>query len=367
MNHVKAVVTDGLGDFRTENVDIGQPNVKEVLVKVQAALVTLQDWKMLRSEQGMIMGYEGLGQIVKVGPEVDRLRAGDQVIFHRQPACGKCKACHGGRPIACENYSFLGYTKGRKCKAHPASAKLDGEPIDKMYNIGAFSEMTIVRKECIHQVEGDVVLEHGALWYSWLKANALIRKIQKEVGQGDLLILGANRMANLIIQVAKIHGFKKIMVVDQSSERLSIAQQSGATHLFQPYDHDKELVQLDNKVLKETKKQGSNVCIVCEQNVGYFEAALRMLSVDGLILNLHPWTESTLLDSAVSLANKSIQCQSIIPVDWHKDVMEVTSCWQQNKLRTAHLSIMKYDLESIGQAYSNMLTGKALVNWIDFS
>src|SRR5687768_13386809 len=53
----------------------------------------LLDGYMPTMESGDILGHEFMGEIVEVGPAVERLRPGDRVVIPFAIACGRCFFC----------------------------------------------------------------------------------------------------------------------------------------------------------------------------------------------------------------------------------------------------------------------------------
>ena len=50
---------------------------------------------------GFVLGHEYAGEVVAVGPDVERLRVGDHVTSLAIPACGRCPQCLQGDPQWC--------------------------------------------------------------------------------------------------------------------------------------------------------------------------------------------------------------------------------------------------------------------------
>ena len=55
----------------------------------------------LQMPPGFVLGHEYAGEVVAVGPDVERLRVGDHVTSLAIPACGRCPQCLQGDPQWC--------------------------------------------------------------------------------------------------------------------------------------------------------------------------------------------------------------------------------------------------------------------------
>src|SRR5205823_13938983 len=51
-----------------------------------------------------VLGHEGAGEVVEVGPGVTSLREGDHVVVCWSRQCGICKDCVTGRPQLCMRF-----------------------------------------------------------------------------------------------------------------------------------------------------------------------------------------------------------------------------------------------------------------------
>ncbi len=90
-----------------EEVDLAGPRFGEVLVEVKATGICHTD-EFTRSgadPEGIfpaILGHEGAGIVVDVGPGVQSLRKGDHVIPLYTPECRQCEYCVSGKTNLCQ-------------------------------------------------------------------------------------------------------------------------------------------------------------------------------------------------------------------------------------------------------------------------
>ena len=81
-----------------EEIDLTGPKSGEVLVEINATGICHTDYYTLSGAdpEGLfpaILGHEGAGVVVDVGPNVKSLRKGDHVIPLYTPECRECKFC----------------------------------------------------------------------------------------------------------------------------------------------------------------------------------------------------------------------------------------------------------------------------------
>jgi len=54
------------------------------------------------------VGHEGAGEVVEVGPAVERVKPGDRIAIEPAMPCYACDQCLSGRPHTCRHLKFLG-------------------------------------------------------------------------------------------------------------------------------------------------------------------------------------------------------------------------------------------------------------------
>ena len=103
---MKAVVVNELNDFGVTSVDLDPPKVGEVLVKMKATGICHSDLSIangtIPSPLPVVLGHEGSGTVVEVGPGTSEYKVGDRVMLPFVSSCGKCGRCKAGHPTLCE-------------------------------------------------------------------------------------------------------------------------------------------------------------------------------------------------------------------------------------------------------------------------
>ena len=98
---------EGPAGFRLSEVptpELRAPD--EVRIRVEACGICHRDITYARGTFGggrlpTVMGHEGAGVVVEVGPDVRDLGPGDRVLHLQFPYCGTCEVCRAGRPQLC--------------------------------------------------------------------------------------------------------------------------------------------------------------------------------------------------------------------------------------------------------------------------
>jgi threonine dehydrogenase-like Zn-dependent dehydrogenase len=83
-------------------------NARDAIVKITSTAICgsdlhLYDGYVPTMRKGDVLGHEFMGEVVEVGPAVDRLRIGDRVVVPFPIACGACYNCERDLFSVCEN------------------------------------------------------------------------------------------------------------------------------------------------------------------------------------------------------------------------------------------------------------------------
>jgi len=106
---MKANCWYGKQDVRV--VDVPDPkilNKRDAIVKITSTAICGSDLHLYNSfiptmEKGDILGHEFMGEVVEVGSEVKKLKAGDRVVVGFPISCGACFFCQREMFSLCEN------------------------------------------------------------------------------------------------------------------------------------------------------------------------------------------------------------------------------------------------------------------------
>ncbi|HEX9857280.1 MAG TPA: alcohol dehydrogenase catalytic domain-containing protein, partial [Paracoccaceae bacterium] len=127
------------------DVNLEGPKFGEVLVEIKATGICHTDEFTLSGAdpEGLfpaILGHEGAGVVVDVGPGVTTLKKGDHVIPLYTPECRQCKSCLSRKTNLC---TAIRATQGKGVMPDGTSRfSLDGKPILHYMGCSTFSNFT---------------------------------------------------------------------------------------------------------------------------------------------------------------------------------------------------------------------------------
>src|SRR5689334_14697403 len=147
-----------------EELELEPPRVGEVLVRMTASGVC---HSCLHAADGswqgvpvpIVLGDEGAGVVVEVGPGVDGLQRGDHVILSWAPTCGRCHYCVIGRPNLCERRQ-----PGRGVLPDGTTRmSLRGRAVYHYGHVATYASSTVVHESCAIKIDPSVPLDRAAL------------------------------------------------------------------------------------------------------------------------------------------------------------------------------------------------------------
>ena len=106
MPRIKAAVCTEFGaPLSIEELDLRAPLAGEIEVTLEAVAICHSDISYAEGAWSgplpAVYGHEAAGKISAVGPGVNNLRVGDDVVVTLILACGTCPTCASGKPTLC--------------------------------------------------------------------------------------------------------------------------------------------------------------------------------------------------------------------------------------------------------------------------
>ncbi|EET46814.1 alcohol dehydrogenase catalytic domain-containing protein [Thalassobium sp. R2A62] len=191
-------------------VSTPQPKDDEALVRIEASGLCFTDVHIWKGEHAppilpLIMGHEGVGRVVALGPNAKRLKIGDRVgIGYLYSACGHCRDCLTGGENYCPDFDATGFSTQ-----------------------GCFAEYVCLRDQWANIIpDGIDPVEAAPLMCAGAAAFASIKKTELQAGD-TVAIFGMGGLGQYAVQIAKLMGLR-VIAVDISADKLATAKQLGA-------------------------------------------------------------------------------------------------------------------------------------------
>src|ERR1700738_885231 len=227
-------------------VTLDGPKAGEVLVELKATGICHTD-EFTRSgadPEGLfpaILGHEGAGVVVDVGPGVTTLKKGDHVIPLYTPECRQCKSCLSRKTNLC---TAIRATQGKGVMPDGTSRFSIGK--DKVHHYmgcSTFSEFTVLPEIAVAKIREDAPYEKVCYIGCGVTTGiGAVNKTAKGTAAPNCLVFGLGGIGLNVIQGARLVGANKIVGVDVNPKRKAMAEKFGMTHFVNPKEVKGDLV-----------------------------------------------------------------------------------------------------------------------------
>src|SRR6476659_7870088 len=222
--------------IETGNLD--GPRAGEVLVEIKATGICHTD-EFTRSgadPEGLfpaILGHEGAGIVVAVGPGVASLKKGDHVIPLYTPECRQCKSCLSGKTNLC---TAIRATQGKGLMPDGTSRfSLGGKQVYHYMGCSTSSNYTVLPEIALAKIREDAPFDKVCYIGCGVTTGigAVINTAKVEPG-ANVVVFGLGGIGLNVVQGARMVGAGMIVGVDLNPAREALGRKFGMTHFVNP-------------------------------------------------------------------------------------------------------------------------------------
>lgn len=228
-------------------VNLDGPREGEVLVEIKATGICHTDEFTLSGAdpEGLfpaILGHEGAGVVVDIGPGVTTLKKGDHVIPLYTPECRTCEYCLNPKTNLCQS---IRSTQGAGLMPDGTSrfSTLDGDPILHYMGCSTFANHTVVPEIALAKVRSDAPFDKICYIGCGVTTGigAVINTAKVEIGS-TAIVFGLGGIGLNVIQGLRLAGADQIVGVDINPNKIEMATRFGMTDFVNPKEVDGDLV-----------------------------------------------------------------------------------------------------------------------------
>ncbi len=345
-----------------EDVDLQGPRAGEVLIEVKATGICHTDLYTLSGAdpEGIfpsILGHEGAGVVVDIGPGVSSLRKGDHVIPLYTPECRQCKYCLSRKTNLCQS---IRATQGKGLMPDSTSRfSINGEPIFHYMGTSTFANYIVVPEIAVAKVREDAPFDKICYIGCGVTTGvgAVVFTAKVEVG-ANVVVFGLGGIGLNVIQAAKMVGANKIIGVDLNPARETMARKFGMTHFVNP----KNIENVVDHVIQLTDG-GADYSFECIGNTKVMRQALECCHKG--------WGKSIIIGVAEAGAEISTRpFQLVTGREWkgsafggargRTDVPKIVDWYMEGKLNIDDLITHTLPLERINEGFDLMKSGESI-------
>ena len=211
---MKAVRLESTGRLFVRDVEKPVPGPDELLLRVEACGVCGTDRHLYHGEfpcaPPVTIGHEFCGTVEALGSGVSGFAIGQRITGDPNIACGRCPQCQEGKVNLCRNLSAIG-----------------------IHRDGGFADYVLVPQKQAFPLPDSVPSTHGAFCEPLACCLHGVDMAGIKAGS-SVIVLGGGVIGMLVVQLCRIAGATRVVMVTRQAEKRALAEEIGATHSFDP-------------------------------------------------------------------------------------------------------------------------------------
>jgi S-(hydroxymethyl)glutathione dehydrogenase / alcohol dehydrogenase len=356
-------------------LDLEGPRAGEVLVEIKATGICHTDEFTLSGAdpEGLfpaILGHEGAGIVVDVGPGVTTVKKGDHVIPLYTPECRQCPSCLSRKTNLC---TAIRATQGQGLMPDGSSRfSYKGKPVFHYMGCSTFSNYTVLPEIALAKV--DPAAPFDKICYIGCGVTtgvgAVINTAKVEAG-ATAAVFGLGGIGLNVIQGLKLAGADMIIGVDINDSKADWGKRFGMTHFVNPTKIEGDVVAHIVNLTKRGADQigGADYTFDCTGNVKVMRQALEC--------SHRGWGQSIII--GVAGAGQEISTrpfQLVTGRTWkgtafggargRTDVPKIVDWYMQGKIQIDPMITHVLKLEDINKGFDLMHEGKSIRSVVVF-
>lgn len=324
-------------DGRFEITEVEEPQLAAddwVKARVRMAGICgtdLRHWEKAEEElHCCIMGHELAGEVVEVGPAVDRVAVGDRVLIESVLGCGHCEWCRVQQYNRCPDL----YPTRRASVAR------------------AYAEYVVGPQHKFHPLPDSVGYDDASLLDTYAVALHAQHLSGLTIG-ARVAIIGAGPIGLGQLMLAKASG-AKVMIVDKLPHALALAERLGADRIVHADEED-----IEAAIRAMSDDRGADIVFECAGGTSMPDTlplATRLARRGGKVVIVGGFDDGPI---AIPLEWQRIQMSEITLIpsasfafhDIHAEQLEVLDLLTRGVLKTQQLITHRFPLDRINEAF----------------
>jgi S-(hydroxymethyl)glutathione dehydrogenase/alcohol dehydrogenase len=367
---VRAAVAFEAGKpLQVETIQLDGPKTGEIMVEIKATGICHTDEFTLSGSdpEGLfptVLGHEGAGIVVEVGPGVTSLEAGDHVIPLYAPECRQCPSCLSRKTNLC---TAIRATQGKGLMPDGSSRfSLQGKMLHHYMGCSTFANFTVLPEIAVAKIRPDAPFDKVCYIGCGVTTGigAVLNTAKVEAG-ANCIVFGLGGIGLNVIQGLRLAGADMIIGVDINPDRKAWGERFGMTHFVNPKEVGGELVPYLVDMTKRGADQigGADYTFDCTGNVTVMRQALEACH--------RGWGESIII--GVAGAGQEIATRPFQLVTgrvWRgtafggargrTDVPKIVDWYMQGKIEIDPMITHTMPLADINTAFELMHAGKSI-------
>jgi S-(hydroxymethyl)glutathione dehydrogenase / alcohol dehydrogenase len=348
-----AVLRELRQPLQIEEVQIDRPGPREVLIRTVAVGVCHSDLHFLEGSYPTplptILGHEAAGVVEAVGAEVRTVKPGDHVITCLSAYCGHCNHCLTGRLNLCLS------DETARAADQPARLSRAGQALPQYLHLSAFAEQILTHEHAVVAIRKDMPLDRAALIGCAVVTGfgAVTRTARLQPGE-TVAVIGCGGIGLSAINAAQIAGAGRIIAIDTTASKESLARAFGATDFVN--------AATDNpvKAVRQLTGGGVDQALECIGLAATAEQAFAMTGRGGTatVVGMIPLGQNISIPGVALMQEKRLQGSLMGSNRFPVDMPRLVEFYMQGRLKLDELISRRIRLDQVNEAFAEMKTGE---------
>jgi threonine dehydrogenase-like Zn-dependent dehydrogenase len=237
-------------------------NARDAIIRVTSTAICGSDLHLYNGfvpsmEKGDVLGHEFMGEVVEVGPEVRKLKAGDRVVVPFPIACGNCSMCRHQLYACCE-VSNPNAWMAEKLWGHSPAGLFGYSHMLGGYAGGQAEYVRVPFADVGPLKVPETLSDEQVLFLSDIFPTGYMGAEMCDIKPGQVIaVWGAGPVGQFAIASARLLGAERIIAIDRFPYRLRMAKEkAGATDTI-----NYEEVDVHEALKDLTGGRGPDACI----------------------------------------------------------------------------------------------------------
>ncbi|MEM5501084.1 S-(hydroxymethyl)glutathione dehydrogenase/class III alcohol dehydrogenase [Ahrensia kielensis] len=344
-------------------VDLDGPKSGEVLVEMKATGICHTDEFTLSGADPegafpAILGHEGAGIVVEVGPDVKDLKVGDHVIPLYTPECRECEYCLNPKTNLCQK---IRTTQGQGVMPDGTSRfSYKGKPILHYMGCSTFSNYSVLPEISLAKVRSDAPFDKicyiGCGVTTGLGAVMFTAKVEPN---STAVVFGLGGIGLNVLQGLRMVGARQIIGVDMNPAKEAMARQFGMTDFVNPNDIKGDLT----GHLVELTGGGADYSFECIGNTNVMRTALECCHKgwgESIIIGVAPAGAEIATRPFQLVTGRSWRGSAFGGARGRTDVPKIVDMYMEGRIDIDSLITHTMPLDDINKGFDLMHSGESI-------
>ncbi|MFT5130611.1 MAG: S-(hydroxymethyl)glutathione dehydrogenase/alcohol dehydrogenase [Rhodothermales bacterium] len=282
-----------------------------------------------------LLGHEGAGKVLAIGPGVRHVAPGDHVVMH--------------------------WRKGAGIDADPPVYRWRGQRVNAG-QVTTFNQYAVVAENRVTRISAEFDLQLAPLMGCAVTTGfgAVSHNAELRIGE-SIVVMGAGGVGLNIVQAAAMSSGNPVIAVDLFPNRLELARQMGATHLI-----DASTGSPEDALRAILGPAGADVVVDNTGNTDAIELGYRLTAADGrlILVGVPPHDRDISIHSLPMHFGKRIIGSHGGETQPERDIPRLLRLHAAGRLDLSALITDHADLTNVNDAIEAMRSGRSQGRWL---